>query len=97
MPLTRACSSDAEAGLPLSMRQWQSAGRSLMFSGVDARGFDSENKLVFESCCEGVISVIRETMPDYALITSRTRFPRTAKISTSFAVSAPKASCRLRD
>jgi DNA-binding beta-propeller fold protein YncE len=40
-------------------------GRSLMCSGVDAGGFDSDNKWIFESCGEGVISVIRETTPDY--------------------------------
>jgi hypothetical protein len=40
-------------------------GRSLICSGVDAGGFDSENKLIFESCGEGVISVIRQVSPDY--------------------------------
>ena len=34
-------------------------------SGVDAGGFDSDNKLVFISCSEGVISVIHEVSPDY--------------------------------
>jgi DNA-binding beta-propeller fold protein YncE len=37
---------------------------SLMCSGVDASGFDAERKLVFESCSEGVISVIRQMTPD---------------------------------
>ena len=42
---------------------------SLMCSGVDAGSFDSEEKLVFESCGEGVISVIREITPDqYELV-----------------------------
>jgi DNA-binding beta-propeller fold protein YncE len=40
-------------------------GRSLMCAGVDAGGFDPEKKWIFESCGEGVISVIRETTPDY--------------------------------
>jgi DNA-binding beta-propeller fold protein YncE len=40
-------------------------GRSLMCSGVDAGGFDSDNKWIFESCGEGIISVIRQTTPDY--------------------------------
>lgn len=34
-------------------------------SGVDAGGFDPNNKLVFISCSEGVISVIREVSPDF--------------------------------
>jgi DNA-binding beta-propeller fold protein YncE len=37
---------------------------SLMCTGVDASEFDAENKLVFESCSEGVISVIRQMTPD---------------------------------
>jgi hypothetical protein len=40
-------------------------GRSLMCSGVDAGGFDPEKKWIFESCGEDVISVIRQTTPDY--------------------------------
>jgi DNA-binding beta-propeller fold protein YncE len=40
-------------------------GRSLMCSGVDAGGFDPQKNWIFESCAEGVISVIRETTPDY--------------------------------
>jgi DNA-binding beta-propeller fold protein YncE len=40
-------------------------GRSLMCSGVDAGAFDPENKLIFESCGEGVISVIRQVSADY--------------------------------
>jgi DNA-binding beta-propeller fold protein YncE len=39
-------------------------GRSLICSGVDAGGFDADNKLIFESCGEGVISVIRQNTPD---------------------------------
>ena len=39
-------------------------GTSLMCVGVDSSGFDPENKLIFESCREGVISVIREMTPD---------------------------------
>jgi len=39
-------------------------GTSLMCTGVDSGGFDSEDKLIFESCGEGVISVIREMTPD---------------------------------
>jgi len=43
--------------------------RSLMCSGVDAGAFDEANKLVFESCGEGVISVIKEVVPgDYELV-----------------------------
>jgi WD40 repeat protein len=34
-------------------------------SGVDAGGFDPDNKLIFISCSEGVISVIREVSPDF--------------------------------
>lgn len=37
---------------------------SLMCVGVDSGGFDAENKLVFESCGEGVVSVIRQFTPD---------------------------------
>ncbi len=40
-------------------------GQSLMCSGVDGGAFDSVNKLIFESCAEGVISVIRQVSPDY--------------------------------
>jgi DNA-binding beta-propeller fold protein YncE len=40
------------------------AGSSLVCTGVDASGFDPENQLVFESCAEGVISVIRQFNPD---------------------------------
>jgi len=36
-----------------------------MCSDVDGGGFDPENQLIFESCGEGVISVIREFTPDY--------------------------------
>ena len=44
-------------------------GRSLMCSGVDASGWDGDNKLLFESCSEGVVSVIRQNTPDdYELI-----------------------------
>lgn len=40
-------------------------------SGVDAGSFDPDNKLVFISCSEGVISVIHEISPDfYELIDS---------------------------
>jgi DNA-binding beta-propeller fold protein YncE len=39
-------------------------GTSLMCTGVDSGGFDPDNKLIFESCGEGVISVIREFTPD---------------------------------
>jgi DNA-binding beta-propeller fold protein YncE len=42
---------------------------SLMCSGVDAAAFDADSKLIFESCSEGVISVIRQMTPDnYRLI-----------------------------
>jgi DNA-binding beta-propeller fold protein YncE len=34
-------------------------------SGVDAGGFDPDNKLIFISCSEGVISVIHEVSPDF--------------------------------
>jgi|SRR5580658_2183943 hypothetical protein len=36
-----------------------------MCFGVDAGGFDAENKLVFEACGEGVISIIRQITPNY--------------------------------
>jgi len=43
--------------------------RSLMCSGVDAGAYDEESKLIFESCDEGVISVIKEVLPgDYELV-----------------------------
>jgi WD40 repeat protein len=38
-------------------------------SGVDAGGFDPDNKLVFISCSEGVISVIHEVSPDFYELT----------------------------
>ena len=37
---------------------------SLMCREVDASGFDPDDRLVFESCSEGVISVIRQMTPD---------------------------------
>jgi hypothetical protein len=40
-------------------------GGSMICSGVDASGWDADNKLIFESCGEGVISVIRQVTPDY--------------------------------
>jgi len=49
----------------LDARTGKVAGRSLMCSGVDAGDFDPVNKLIFESCSEGVISVIRQISPDY--------------------------------
>jgi DNA-binding beta-propeller fold protein YncE len=65
-------------------------GRSQMCSGVDSGGFDAENKLIYESCAEGVISVIRQVSPDYYQLvgTVKTRFyaktmtfdPKTKKI-----------------
>ncbi|MGB9070543.1 MAG: hypothetical protein WCC21_18390 [Candidatus Acidiferrales bacterium] len=42
---------------------------SLMCSGVDAGAYDDARKLIFESCSEGVISVIKEVVPgDYELV-----------------------------
>jgi hypothetical protein len=43
-------------------------GRAQICSGVDSAGFDPDNKLIFESCGEGVISVIRQVSPDYYLL-----------------------------
>jgi len=40
-------------------------GGTLVCSGVDSSGFDPTSKLVFESCGEGVISVIRQITPDH--------------------------------
>jgi hypothetical protein len=40
------------------------AGRSLMCSGVDAGDFDPVDKLIFESCAEGVLTVIRQMSPE---------------------------------
>jgi len=40
-------------------------GRTLLCSGVDGSGFDADNKLIFEACAEGVISVIRQVTPDF--------------------------------
>src|SRR5262249_41275476 len=40
-------------------------GRSLICSGVDAGAYDPESKLIFESCAEGVISVVHQVTPDY--------------------------------
>lgn len=37
----------------------------LTCSGVDAGEFDPDNKLIFISCAEGVISVIHEVSPDF--------------------------------
>jgi hypothetical protein len=39
--------------------------RSIICSGVDASAYDPENKLIFESCGEGVISIIRQLSPDF--------------------------------
>ena len=43
-------------------------GRSQICSGVDSGGFDPESKLIFESCGEGVISVIQQVTPDYYVL-----------------------------
>jgi len=44
-------------------------GRSLICSIVDSSAFDPDTGLIFESCAEGVISVIRQKTPDnYELI-----------------------------
>jgi hypothetical protein len=44
---------------------------SVMCGGVDAGAFDAETKLAFESCGEGVLSVIRQVTPDvYELVQS---------------------------
>lgn len=40
-------------------------GGTLVCSGVDSSGFDPTSKLVFESCGEGVVSVIRQITPDH--------------------------------
>jgi len=40
-------------------------GGSLICSGVDSSAFDPETHLIFESCGEGVVSIIRQTTPDY--------------------------------
>lgn len=40
-------------------------GRSLICSGVDAGAFDSDSKLLFESCSEGVVSVLHQITPDF--------------------------------
>jgi len=45
-------------------------GRSQICSGVDSGGFDPESKLIFESCGEGVISVIQQVTPDYYVLIS---------------------------
>jgi DNA-binding beta-propeller fold protein YncE len=37
----------------------------LICSGVDAGDFDPDSSLIFESCGEGVMSVIHEITPDY--------------------------------
>jgi hypothetical protein len=47
----------------------QFINRVQMCSGVDASGYDEDNRLVFESCDEGVISVIHENATDaYQLV-----------------------------
>lgn len=53
----------------LNPRNGKSVGWTLICSGVDAGGFDADNHLIFESCMEGVISVIRQNTPDsYELV-----------------------------
>jgi len=37
---------------------------SLMCTGVDSGGFDDASKLIFESCSEGVVTVMREFTPE---------------------------------
>jgi DNA-binding beta-propeller fold protein YncE len=50
-------------------RNGKMVDRSLMCSGVDAGAYDEGDKLIFESCAEGVISVIKEVVPgDYELV-----------------------------
>lgn len=39
-------------------------GGSVMCGGVDAGGFDPQTKLVFQSCAEGIVSVIRQATAD---------------------------------
>jgi hypothetical protein len=39
-------------------------GSSTMCGGVDGGAFDPQSRLVFESCAEGVVSVIRQVTPD---------------------------------
>ena len=39
--------------------------RTLICSGVDSSAFDFESKLIFESCGEGVMTVIKQVSPDY--------------------------------
>ena len=49
----------------------QLVGRSLMCGGVDSGLYDPESKLAFESCSEGVLSVIRQIGPTkYVLVQS---------------------------
>jgi DNA-binding beta-propeller fold protein YncE len=44
---------------------------SVMCGGVDGGAFDPETKLVFESCAEGIVSVIRQLAPNsYELVQS---------------------------
>jgi hypothetical protein len=40
-------------------------GRTIICGGVDASGYDPQTGLIFESCIEGVISVIRQVSPDF--------------------------------
>jgi outer membrane protein assembly factor BamB len=54
-------------------------GRSLICSGVDAGGFDPESKLIFESCTEGVVSVVRQVSPDYYVLIDTVKTELSAK------------------
>jgi DNA-binding beta-propeller fold protein YncE len=53
-----------EGFVALDATTGKAVATSLMCNGVDASGFDPDSKLVFESCAEGVISVIRQMTPD---------------------------------
>lgn len=53
----------------LDAKTGKSIANAPMCSGVDGSGFDVENKLIFESCGEATLSIIRQVTPDrYELI-----------------------------
>jgi len=54
-------------------------GRSRICSGVDAGGFDPESTLIFESCSEGVMSVVRQFSPDFYVLTDTVKTELSAK------------------
>jgi DNA-binding beta-propeller fold protein YncE len=49
----------------VDVKSGKTVGWALLCSGVDAGAYDPDSKLIYESCSEGVISVIQQFTPDF--------------------------------